>query len=231
MKFNITKAEYDALGDEMKKLYKANGDGYQAQIEGAVDKSKLDEFRDNNTKLQADLKKFDGVDLAAHKAALETQRKLDDKKLVESGDIEGLINKRMASLTADYDGKLATMQGKLDTADKNTGNLLTRYEIEGAATKAMAENKIKPEMVEAVTALVKSKFTLENGLAVAKDGDKYAQGKNGNLTVSEFVAGQPDAFKIGSSGGGGGGDGGSGGGGGNRTSTQKIEAGLLKLAK
>ena len=231
MKFNITKAEFDALSGELQKLYKANGDGYQMQVEGAVDKAKLDEFRDNNTKLQGDLKKFEGVDLDAYATMTETQRKLEDKKLIDSGDIDGLIEKRLAAITADHDGKMAAVVAKLDSANANTSTLLTRYEIEGAASKALAENKIRPEMCDAVTALVKSKFALENGVAVAKDGDNYVQGASGNLTISEFVASQPDGFKIGSGGGGANGSNGDGGqSNAGMTSTQKIAAGLRKLA-
>lgn len=229
MKFNITKAEFDALSGEMQKLYKANGDGYQMQIEGAVDKSKLDEFRENNLKLQGDLKKFEGVDLDAYAKAAEAQRKLEDKKLIDAGDVDGLIEKRLAALTADYEGKLTAVTEKLSTADNNVAAMQTRYEIEGAAAKAMAENKIRPEMIDAAMALVKSKFTLENGQAVAKDGDTYVQGKEGNLTISEFIAGQPEGFKIGSGGGGALGGDGKAGEPGALSSTAKIANGLRKL--
>ena len=41
---------------------------------------------------------------------------------------------------------------------------------------------------------------------VGKDGDTILTGANGNLTVSEFVAGQPEIFKIQSSGGNGNGN-------------------------
>ena len=94
----------------------------------------------------------------------------------------------------------------------------------------MVENKIKPEMVDAVTALVKSKFTLENGTAVAKDGDKILAGANGNLTISEFIAGQPEAFKVGSSGGNAQGSGGGDVGSVSLHGASRIAAGLKKRA-
>ena len=48
---------------------------------------------------------------------------------------------------------------------------------------------------------IKTKFSIDNGRVIAKDGDNILTGANGNLTVSEFVASQPEIFKIQSSGG------------------------------
>ena len=159
---------------------------------------------------------------------VKTQKLADDKKLIDAGDIDGLIQQKLSVVTADYESKLATIQSQLEGANTNTATLLNRYEIEGAASKAMAENKIRPEMIDAVTALVKSKFSLENGTAVAKEGDKILPGANGNLSISEFIASQPDAFKIGSSGGGANGSNGGSGEGAAMTATQRIASGLKK---
>ena len=78
---------------------------------------------------------------------------------------------------------------------------MAKYEIEGAATKAFAEHKIAPDATEAVLAQIRGKFTVENGHVIAKDGDKILTGQDGNLTVSEFVASQPEIFKVQSQGG------------------------------
>ena len=107
-------------------------------------------------------------------------------------------------------------------------NLISKNEIEGAATTAFSKYKINPEANQAAMAQVKAKFSINGGSAVAMDGDKIETGANGNLTIDEFVSNMPECLKIQSKGGNG-----QGGNGhhqnANTTSQQKIAAGLGKL--
>ncbi|MCP5079129.1 MAG: hypothetical protein GY951_13870, partial [Psychromonas sp.] len=64
IKYNLSESAYNKLSEDMQKLYKKGDDGYELQVEGAVSKAKVDEFRDKNIALTNDLKKFDGVDVS-----------------------------------------------------------------------------------------------------------------------------------------------------------------------
>lgn len=201
LKFKLTASAYDSLSDAEKTFYKKDGDDYTLQVEGAVDKSKLDEFRSNNVELLKQTEKFKDVDLEKYNAMLEQEKKIRDKELIDKGDIDTIISERTAAIQSDYDAKLQKLTGDLDAANKNYNSVVSKYEIEGAAHKAFSSHKISPDAQEAVMAQIRTKFTIDNGSVVARDGDKILTGSNGNLTIDEFVASQPEIFKIQSNGG------------------------------
>lgn len=200
-KFKISAEDYEKLNDIEKALYAASGDGYQAQIEGAVSKEKVDEFRTSNIDLANKLKSFDGVDMEKVSALMAQEAKLQDAKFIESKDFDGLVESKTNAMKSDYEAKIATLTEQLTSQGTQYNGLVSKYEIEGAATKAFGEHKINPEAFDSVMAQIKSKFSIDNGQVVARNGDNILAGADGNLTVSEFVASQPEIFKIQSSGG------------------------------
>ena len=193
--------EHAKLDDSMRGFYVESDDGYQLQVDGAVDKSKLGEFRDKNIELMSAQEKFKGVDLEKYAQMQERDRQLRDKELIEAKDFDTLIAERTSTLKSDYEAKLKAANDQLSATASNHTSLLTRYEIEGAASKAFVEHKINPQAFDSVMAQIKSKFTIDNGSVIARDGDTILTGANGNLTVSEFVASQPEIFKLQSTGG------------------------------
>ena len=206
LKYTIDAASFELLNDVEKTFYAQSGEGYQLQVEGATDKSKLDEFRATNVDLLKQQEAFKGVDLAKYRELEEQERKLRDKVLIEAKDFDGLIAERTNSMKSDYEAKIEALTGQNEATTSSYNSLVSKYEIEGAATKAFGEHKISPDAYDAVLSQIKSKFSIDNGQVVGKDGDTILTGANGNLTVSEFVAGQPEIFKIQSSGGNGNGN-------------------------
>ena len=203
LKFRIDKTAHETLTDIEKALYKADGDDYILQVEGVVDKNRLDEFRNKNVDLLKEMDKFKNIDIDKYNLALEQEQKLKDKQLIDAGDIETLLQQKTSVITSDYEAKILALTEKLDSNTAQHNSMIGKYEIEGVANRAFTENKISPDAVNAVMSQIKAKFVIENGSVVAKDGDKIITGKNGNLTISEFVQSQPEIFKIQSSGGGG----------------------------
>ena len=106
MKFKINKDEHEKLSDDFKALYVADGDNFIMQVEGAVDKTKLDEFRASNVDLLKQAKANEGIDMEKYTSMLETERKIRDKELIDKGDIETLIAERLANQKSDFEGKL-----------------------------------------------------------------------------------------------------------------------------
>lgn len=197
MKFKLTKEEFEKLSDDFKAEYKADGDNYILQGEGFADKTKLEEFRMANTELLKTTKGLEGIDMAKYNSMLETERKIRDKELIAKGDIETLIAERLATSTSDFNGKLKTAQELADSATSKHSKLVSKYEIEGAALKAFGAHKIRPDAHDAIMAQIKSKFSVdESGKVIAKEGDSIVAGKDGNLTVSEFVESQPDFMRV-----------------------------------
>ena len=228
LKYKIDQATFDALNDVEKTFYAQSDDGFQLQVEGAEDK--IAEFRNKNIELMNQADQFKGVDMEKVNALMAQEAKLKDAEFIDKKDFEGLVESRTNAMRSDYEAKFATLTGQLDSSTKTHTNLVSKYEIEGAATKAFVDHKISPDAYGAVLSQIKSKFSIDNGQVIAKEGDTILAGADGNLTVSEFVASQPEIFKIQSSGGGGQGNEG-----GNpvmkqgQSSTDKITSGLSKL--
>jgi len=230
MKATITKSAFDKLSEEMQAIYKPEGDGYQATIDGLYPKCKVDEFRDSNIDLTNKLKAFDKVDLTKWDDMVKHEQQIADKKLIDAGEIDALVASKIEAVTSDFQAKLDNANGQITKLSDSNSNIVNKYEIQGATSKAFSEFKIRPEMQGALTSQINSMFTVKEGNVVAMDGDKIMTGKDGNLSINEFISTQPDIMKIPSSGGngsGGGGDGGQT----NKTPVDKIRAGLVKLAK
>lgn len=197
LKYKLSKEDFEKLDDAVKAFYAADGDNYVLQAEGAVDKAKLDEFRQSNVDLLKKQKSLEGVDLDKYNSMLETERKIRDKELIDKGDIDTLIAERLAAQTSDFEAKLANAQGTATQATEKYHALVSKTEIEGAAFKAFGAAKIRPDAHDAVMAQIKSKFSVgEDGSVIAKDGDKILTGADGNLTIAEFVESQPDFMRV-----------------------------------
>ena len=201
LKYKIDSEQFNTLNEMEQTFYAQSGEGYQLQVEGATDKSKLDEFRSSNVDLLKQQEAYKGVDLAKYRELEEQERKLRDKELIDKKDFDGLISERTNSLKSDYEAKIQALTSQLNDSTGNYNTVVSKYEIEGAAVKAFTEHKISPDAYDAVLSQINSKFSVDNGRVIAKDGDSILTGANGNLTVSEFVAAQPEIFKIQSSGG------------------------------
>lgn len=234
LKAKLTNDDFGKLDETTQGFYKQVGDDYELQVSGMTPKAKVDEFRDNNVNLKNQIdelnKKLSSVDMDKYNAMLEQEQKLKDKQLIDAGDIDKLIAQKTEVIQADYEGKIKTLTSQVETLTAQKDGIVHKYEIQGAASKAFAEHKIRPEAQEAIMSQINSKFTVKDNTVIALDGDKIVSGANGNLTVSEFVGNQPDFMKIPSQGGAG-----SGGGGASqpqaKSTLDKYKSGLAKLAK
>lgn len=171
--------------------------------------------RERAESAEAKAKLYDGIDdPAAAKKALEIVKNLDDKKLVDAGEVERVKAEAIKAVEEKY-------KPVIDERDRLVGDL-RKEKIGGsfARSKFVSENlTIPPDFVEARFG---SHFELENGKVVAKfaNGEKiYSRARPGELAdfdeaLSELVGqySQKDQILKGSSGSGGGAGGGQGGG-------------------
>ena len=201
LKYTIDSENFTALNEVEQSFYAQSGEGYQLQVEGATAKSKLDEFRSSNVEHMKQAELYKGVDVVKYRAMEEQERKIRDKELIDKKDFDGLISERTNSIVSDFEARILNLTNERDNSENNYNKLVSKHEIEGAAVKAFTEHNIIPEAFEAILSQIKGKFSIDNGRVVARDGDNILTGLDGNLTVSEYVAGQPEIFKIQSSGG------------------------------
>ncbi|QPB42219.1 DUF6651 domain-containing protein [Rodentibacter haemolyticus] len=131
--------------------------------------------RERAEKAEADLKAFDGVDVAAAKKALETVKNLDDKKLIDAGEAERV----KAEVIKTYDEKLAAANGRAETLEQQL-----YAEIVGGAfarSKFITEKIILP--ADVAQAYFGKHFSVKDGKIEAKDS-------SGNPIYSRERAGE-----------------------------------------
>lgn len=201
LKYKLSSEDFEKLSDAEKTFYAQAGDGYQLQVEGATDKSKLDEFRATNVDLLKQQEQFKGVDLEKYHELEAKERQLRNKELIDKGEFDTLLAEHTNTMKSDFEAKLTNSASEIEQLRKQNSSIVNKYEIEGAASKAFVSHHINPDANESLLAQIRSKFTVDNGQVVAKDGDTILTGADGNLTVDEFVASQPEIFKIQSNGG------------------------------
>lgn len=134
--------------------------------------------RERAEKAEELAKGIDGLDIAAAKKALETVKNLDDKKLVDAGDVERLKaewSKARDDDNAKSAAQLAELQKQL--SDELIGGNFAR-------TKAFAETNMDSTMARA---LLGSHFSIKDGKMVATDA-------HGNQIMSRTSIGEPASF-------------------------------------
>jgi len=187
MKFKIAKLE--DVEESLRQYYKAGADGaYYLEVEGAVDKSKLDEFRNNNIDLAKRLEAFKDMDPAKVQEMLDNERKIAEKKLIDAGDIEGLVNQRISAMKADHDKVINTLNGQLTVSNRQLETLL----IDNSVREVAAKIGVVPSAVDDVLLRAKTVFKVEGGAPVAKDSaGNTIYGKDGtsSLGIGDWVGG------------------------------------------
>jgi hypothetical protein len=152
-----------------------------------VEKSRLDEFRNNNialTKQLGELKaRFDGIDPDAIRAAAETQRQLSEGELLKKGDVEGLRKTWQAPL--EKRARDAEQVAAAATAQ------LVDLQINAGALAAATKRGLLPTAQSDLAARARSVFRLVNGVPVSfeADGQTPRLGKDGvtPLTLEEWT--------------------------------------------
>lgn len=215
-------------------LYTKNADGkFYLEVEGAVSKNKLDEFRNNNVQLLKDLERFKDLDPVKYNEMLKQQRLIDEKKLIDAGDVDKVVELRVGQMKSTYETQIAELTNTNNVSKRQLESLL----IDSAVRDAAIKSGIQPTAVEDVLLRAKSAFQIKDGHAVPMDpSGNIVYGKDGTtpMSVADWTVSlkkQAPHLFMGSSGGGAQGSGGSGSGVdmSKLTPTQKITAGLDSL--
>jgi hypothetical protein len=214
------------IPEGMESLYTEgeNGAFNLGEIEGMVDKSRLDEFRDNNIQLRKDMEtseaagltamekfeeqsaalkelqdKFSSIDMEEWDNLQAEKQAMADKQLIEAGDVDTLIEQRVAEVLAVkereleeiqsvYEDKVLGLESHLSDYDGQLSKMLVDNEI----TKFAAEHGVRTSALEDVLYRGRGLFRVEEGAAVAFDesGRKvYGEDAVTPLTISGWLGG------------------------------------------
>lgn len=183
----------DDLDDSLKPLYSKHTDGkFYLDVEGAVAKSKVDEFRDNNVSLKQQIEeltdKFGNVDLEKYQALLDKEALDDGKKRVTMEKVDDIVAERTKAMKTEHDNQITALTQAKDGLSSQLNGLL----IDGAVRTSAVEAKVRSAALEDVVLRAKQTFKVVDGKAIAHDGEgAVIYGKDGSspLSTSEWIGG------------------------------------------
>lgn len=227
LKYSLDSIE--GLDENISKLYEKGSDNkYYLQVDGAVSKAKLDEFRETNVRLMKDMEKFKDIDPTKYRQLAEEHRKIQEKEWIEAGEIDKVVEQRVASMREDFNTKEAAYKTSNEAMSRQLEGLLIDNEVRAAATKL----GVRATAVDDVLLRAKAIYRVKDGVATPVDPKgQTIYGKDGinPMSIPDWVGSlkqSADHLFQSSSGGGAGGGAGGAGGGANLSSVQKIAAGL-----
>jgi len=230
LKYKIAKLE--DVPENVRSLYKAEGDGFVLDAEGVVPKERLDEFRTNNINLTQQLEKLKGVDPVKYAELIALDNKVKEGELIKKGDLEGVVNLRVEAMRTDLTSKLSTAEANAAKMASQLSKVMVDDQVKTYAIKT----GVRDTAVDDVVLRARGIYVMDPavGAPVPKnDKGEVIFGKDGKtpMPMEEWMVGlkttAPHLFAQSSGGGaGGGGRPGAGGDLSKASPTDKIAAGL-----
>lgn len=216
--------------EAMRSLYVKREDGqYQLDAEGAVDKSKLNEFRETNVELMKKLDQFKDLDPAKYAELMETQRKVREKQLIESGKVDEVIAERVRAMREEHTKELTKRDEALKIANRQLETLL----IDNTVKSVAVQQGVLPTAMDDIVLRAKTVFSIQDGQPVMRDEKgQVVYGEDGVSPMSidswakKLKTAAPHLFAGFNGSGAPGARGGAGGVQPNMSATEKIAAGL-----
>lgn len=167
-------------------MYEKTEDGkFRLDVEGAVPREKLDEFRNTNIDLLRKLDGFKGVDPTKYQTLLGIEKKLTDKELIDAGKVDEVVSARVSTMRTEHEGIVSQLNERLSTSTRQLESLL----IDSAVRVKALEAGVLPTAVDDVMLRAKTIFKIVDGQAVPHQDGKPMYGKDGVsvLSVDEWV--------------------------------------------
>lgn len=180
--------QYAEIDDKGRVLYDNNGEEFAfdaAQTYGKIQElqNEAKTNREAKQEMQSKLKALDGIDPSKYQEAVSALEKLDQKKLLDAGEVDKIRKEIEESYRQKY-------EPELNDAQKQLEQLKSQYNGEKLASafsgsKFIQENlAVPPDMAKATFG---DRFKVENGKLIAQD-------QAGNTIYSRRNPGEPADF-------------------------------------
>jgi hypothetical protein len=159
--------------------------------EGVADKTKLDEFRNNNVELLKQLdeqrKRFEGIDPEEVRKLSEEKQRLEDEQRVKAGEFDKVLEGRLKAAKSEWDKQFASVASDRDALSSR----LTVIQIDQGVTAAATKRGLRATAIPDITARARNVFKLVGGVPTAfeSDGKTVRVGKDGiaPMTLEEWL--------------------------------------------
>jgi len=201
MKLKVKVDTIEGMDASIAGLYEKGDDGkYYLSLDGYDHEAptKIKEFRQNNIDLQKKVKEFEDkykdIDLDKYKELIAKEQQMREKKLLEEGDIDKLVEEKTERMRQDYEGRVERLesnnkelQDKAEKAQKRLKEVLIDSEI----TKAVLSiSQPRQNAMQLILSLGRETWDLnDDGNPVPTKGGKLLYGKDGKtlMTFEEWV--------------------------------------------
>jgi len=181
----------DEIPAEQQGLYVERDGSWVLDVDGAVDKSKLDEFRTNNITLSNQLaeqkKRFEGIDPDEVRRVADEKRRLEEAQQLKAGEAEKVVEARVASVRGELQKQVSALASERDALNSRLVTIQIDQGVVGAATK----RGLRASAIPDITARARNVFRLVGGVPTAfeADGQTVRVGKDGSaaMTLDEWV--------------------------------------------
>lgn len=242
MPLKVVVKDINEIDEPLRPLYTQVGDEYVLDTEDGEFKSKIGEFRNTNIDLQKQLqqlqeqagqvdtlqeqlKSFEGLDANKAREAMDKMRQINEKKLIEAGKLDEVLEQRTSRMKSDYEGQIKALQQSLSQNKDEVSTFkskLTEVVIDNSLQAAVSKvASVRPGAMQDIISRGRGVWSIDddgNPVPTGSDG-KVMYGKDGKSTLSmeewaqSLVTDAGYLFEPSSGGGSGGGlSGGSGGG-------------------
>jgi hypothetical protein len=166
---------------ELQPLYVERDGAWTLDAEGIVEKSKHEEFRANNIALTNQLKRFDGIDPDEVRRLADENLSLRTATLSEDAKRE--MEAQLKTTKAGFEKQLAAVTSERDTLHGR----LTAIQIDQAVVNEATKRGLRPTAIPDITSRARTTFKLVDGVPQAFEGQTARMGKDGPMTLAEWV--------------------------------------------
>ncbi len=155
--------------------------------------------------LQTRLSAFDGMNADEVKALMARKDQLENKSLLEKGEVEKFVEKKLGEQAQNYERRIGGLEAKLQQAEAD----LSRTRFTDELTRTGAKAGVDPLLIEDAVFLASREWAMENNTPVRKVNGVAvvsADDPGKNQTMEEYwqeIAQKKPQFFLSSSGGGG----------------------------
>jgi hypothetical protein len=193
----VTAEQLAALPEPLRGVYKQGTDGFILDAEGVEDvtglKKVLEEAKTDRTQLREKMKAYEGIDPEVARKALADLEKLNDKKLIDEGKVEELLQKRMETATKSHAQQLKEWEAKHGEESKRATDLQARLEsvlVDNGLRSAGSTAGVKKSALQDLVLRGQKVWKLHEGAATPfRDDGTVLFGKNPSvpMTMEEWV--------------------------------------------
>jgi len=166
---------------ELQPYYVERDGAWTLDADGVVEKAKHEEFRANNIALSNQLKRFEGIDPDEVRRLADENRSLRTATLSEDAKRE--MEAQLKSSKAGFEKQLAAVTSERDALHGR----LTAIQIDQAVVNEATKRGLRPTAIPDITARARTTFKLVDGVPQAFDGQTARMGKDGPMTLAEWV--------------------------------------------